>query len=245
MTGDPPTPPAIADLTTRYALPDASSQALTVLVDRLAADPRAPISALDRERALDRHIADSLAALDLQPVRDARLVADLGSGAGLPALVLAAANPHAAVRAVESREGKCAWIAELALAAGLRNVEVVCHRAEEWPDGIGRHDLVTARALAAQPVVLEYAAPLLAPGGHLVEWRGRRDEDDEARGDAAAGELGLTREGVRRVTPFPGARARHLHVFRKTAATPPGFPRRAGVAAKRPLGSGAAVPGRR
>ena len=143
----------------------------------------------------------------LTVVRSARTVADLGSGAGLPGLVLAAVLPGAEVRLVESQQSKCAYVGSLATALRLTNVRVVCARAEEWSEGLAGHDLVVARALAPQPVVLEYAAPLLALGGSLVEWRGRRDAEEEARGLRAAELLGLRREEVRRGRPvLRGAR---------------------------------------
>jgi 16S rRNA (guanine527-N7)-methyltransferase len=117
----------------------------------------------------------------------------------------------------------------------LGAVEVVHARAEEWRDGLGACDLVTARALAALPVLAEYAAPLLASGGTLVAWKGRRDPREEADGAAAAAQLGLELVEVRPVKPWSAARDRHLHVLRKVAATPDRFPRRPGMAAKRPL----------
>jgi 16S rRNA (guanine527-N7)-methyltransferase len=95
---------------------------------------------------------------------------------------------------------------------------------------------VTARAVAALPVLVEYAAPLLRAGGALVAWKGARDPDEEAAGAGAAAALGLEVGAVLHVKPFPEARERHLHVFRKIAPTPAGFPRRPGMAAKRPLG---------
>jgi len=94
---------------------------------------------------------------------------------------------------------------------------------------------VTARALAALPVLCEYAAPLLAEGGSLVAWKGAVGDDEAADGLAAAAELGLEAVGVRAVTPYAGARDHTLHVFRKVAPTPPRFPRRPGIATKRPL----------
>jgi 16S rRNA (guanine527-N7)-methyltransferase len=93
-----------------------------------------------------------------------------------------------------------------------------------------------ARALAPQPVVLEYAAPLLRIGGVLVDWRGRRDRERERQSAAAIQQLGLRSVQLRRTAPFEGARDRHLHVFEKVAITPARFPRRAGIARKRPLG---------
>jgi 16S rRNA (guanine527-N7)-methyltransferase len=85
-------------------------------------------------------------------------------------------------------------------------------------------------------VLVEYAAPLLTADGVFVAWKGARDRDEEERGARAGERLGLAVRDVLRVEPFEGARDRHLHVFRKIAPTPPGFPRRAGRAAKRPLG---------
>jgi 16S rRNA (guanine527-N7)-methyltransferase len=94
---------------------------------------------------------------------------------------------------------------------------------------------VTARALAALPVVAEYAAPLLRMGGTLVAWKGRPDPAETADAAAAAAALGLEVVEVVRVKPHPAARHRYLHVLRKVAPTPPRFPRRPGAAAKRPL----------
>ena len=105
-------------------------------------------------------------------------------------------------------------------------------------DGIGAHDVVTARALAALPVLCEYAAPLLADGGVLVAWKGAVDEDEAAAGAAAAELLGLEPAEVLPVQPYPAAERRTLHVFRKVAPTPERFPRRPGMAVKRPLASG-------
>ncbi len=227
----------LAPLVDRYGLTAAASSALATLLGRLAADERAPTSISGAPDALDRHIADSLVGLDLPAVRDSSVAADLGSGAGLPGLVLAAALPGLRMNLVEAQQSKCAYIAALVAAMELGNARVVCRRVESWKEGLGAHDLVVARALGVQSLVLEYAAPLLALGGKLVEWRGARDPQEEARAARAASELGLRPVEVLAVVPFPGARSRHLHVFEKIAPTPPGFPRREGVAARRPLGA--------
>jgi 16S rRNA (guanine527-N7)-methyltransferase len=72
-------------------------------------------------------------------------------------------------------------------------------------------------------------------GGVLVDWRGRRDADAESQAACAAETLGLRLLEIRRTEPYEGARDHHLHVFEKVAETPSRFPRRAGVARKRPL----------
>lgn len=209
---------------------------LKQILELLAADPTAPTTVREPEQAVDVHIADSLSGLDLEAVRQASAIADLGAGAGFPGLVLAAALPHAHVALVESVGRKCAFLERAIAAAGLGNATVVCARAEEWRAGLGTLDLVTARALAPLAVIAEYAAPLLRVGGSLVAWKGARDAAEEADAAAAARQLGLQRVEVRHVRPFPAAEHRHLHLYSKVEDTPPRFPRRAGSARKRPLG---------
>ena len=199
---------------------------------RALADPLAPTSVHEAAAIREVHIADSRAGLELQEVREARRIADLGIGAGLPGLVLAVELPEAEVVLVESVRKKCAWIEATAERLGLGNVQVVCARAEEVHEVF---DVVTARALAALPVLCEYAAPLLGDGGVLVAWKGAVDGAEDADGLAAADVLGLRREEVRAVSPYSGSERRTLHVFRKVAPTPGGYPRRPGMAVKRPL----------
>jgi 16S rRNA (guanine527-N7)-methyltransferase len=205
---------------------------LDALLEALA-DPAAPTSIHDRRRARDVHVADSLSALDVPEVREAGRIADLGSGAGPPGLVLAIALPNAEVTLVESAGKKCAWMEATVERLGLVNVRIACARAEELEDD--PFDVVTARALGSLPVLCEYAAPLLREGGVLVAWKGAVEEGEEADGLAAAEILGLERATVLAVTPYPGSERRTLHVFRKTGPTPPRYPRRPGMAAKRPL----------
>jgi 16S rRNA (guanine527-N7)-methyltransferase len=225
----------LEELAARYGIAAAGRDALAQLLDVLATDPTAPTTVTAVEEAVDVHVADSLVALDLELVRDARVLADLGSGAGFPGLPLAVALPDAKVVLVESVGRKGAFIARCIEAMGLTNATVAAVRAEEWRDGIGACDLVTARALAPLHALMEYAAPLLREGGALVAWKGRRDQAEESDGRAAAAKLGMAIEEILPVAPFPDASSRHLVVARKIAPTPPGFPRRPGMARKRPL----------
>jgi 16S rRNA (guanine527-N7)-methyltransferase len=228
----------LAELCERYGLTGLQMAQLSQILTELASDPHAPTTVRDRDTALQVHLADALVALELTEVRSAKTIADLGAGAGFPGLALAVALPRCSVALVESQARKCAFIERVVAAADVQNARVVCARAEEWPEGGGANDLVTARALAAQPVVLEYAAPLLRMGGMLGDWRGRRSEAEEDAAGAAAGELGLRLVEIRWVEPYAGARDHHLHVYRKVSETPGRYPRRAGMASKRPLGTG-------
>jgi 16S rRNA (guanine527-N7)-methyltransferase len=226
----------IEELGRRYGLSDAAKAQLKVLLEYVAGDPAAPTTVTDRAGILRDHLADSLVGLQLSEVRDATRIADLGAGAGFPGLPLAIALPAAHVSLVESNGRKCDFIARAVRACALGNAAAVHARAESWTEGVQTCDLVTARALAPLAVVAEYAAPLLRMGGSLVAWRGRRDREDEAAGARAAMELGLAPSAPIRVAPYPGALHRHLHTLHKVAATPERFPRRPGMARKRPLG---------
>ncbi len=230
-------PPALTDLARRYGLSAAQRSQLAALLEVLERDRQAPTSARAAERAIDVHLADSLVAAELDELRAAQALVDLGSGAGLPGAVLAVALPGCEVRLLESQRRKCAFLEGLVEAAELTNAEVVCARAEQWPEGREQHDVATARALAPQAVVLEYAAPLLRVEGVLVDWRGRRDPAEEQAALRAAELLGLERRAVVAVTPYLGATDLHLHVWAKRRPTDARFPRRAGVARKRPLGA--------
>jgi 16S rRNA (guanine527-N7)-methyltransferase len=210
---------------------------LAALLGVLESDEHAPTTIREPERAALVHVADSLTALELAPVRAAGTIADIGSGAGFPGAPLAIALPSAQVNLLESQRRRCEFLRRACAAAGIENGNVIWARAEEWHEGISSQDVVVARALAAQPVVLEYGAPLLRVGGSLVDWRGRRSPVEELAGQRAAGELGLERVEIRKVAPFEGARDHHLHLFVKVAETAERFPRRAGLARKRPLGA--------
>lgn len=227
---------ALGRLASRYGLGEGQRRRLAAVLARLAEDDRAPTTVREAERALDVHVADSLVALDLGVLRSAGAIADIGAGAGFPGLPLAVALPDSSVALVESQARKCSFIEGVLQAAGIGNAQVVCARVEEWPEGLEAHDAVLARAVGPQAVVLEYAAPLLKVGGRLIDWRGSRDAAEERACAAAAGQLGMELEEIRRVEPFEGVRDHHLHVYVKRRETPDRFPRRAGMARKRPLG---------
>ena len=188
-------------------------------------------------------MADSLSGLEVPSLASARRIADVGAGAGFPGLVLAVALPRTRVDLIESVGRKAAVIDRLIQAAKVVNARSVVARAEDWarlPVALGggreAYDAVTARAVASLPVLVEYAAPLLRLSGVLVAWKGRVGADELRLGRGAADEVGLALEDVLSVKPFRSARDRSLYVFRKVSPTPERFPRRAGMAVKRPLG---------
>lgn len=225
----------LKEIAREHRLPARAVERFDTVLRVVAEDPTAPTTVTDPAAGADVHIADSCDGLALDVVRDARAIADIGAGAGFPGLVLAIALPSAQVTLIESVGKKCEFIARVIAAADIPNATPVHARAEGWPAGIGIHDVVTARALAPLTALVEYAAPLLREGGHLVAWKGVRDAGEEADGAAAARETGLELVEVRAMAPRVGADARHLHVFRKAAPTPSRYPRREGMARKRPI----------
>ena len=223
----------VQTLASRYALNAPATERLRALLRLLTEDPLAP-TAVTAGHAVNDHLADSLVALEFEQVRSAQTLADLGSGAGLPGLPLAIALPEATVHLVESAARKCSFLKRAVEECELQNVEVVHARIEQWAASV---DLVTARALAPLEVVVEYAAPLMRVGGTLVVWRGQRDPGAEHAAAKAAEILGIEIGDVHAVHPYRGVRNRYLHLMSKVMETPSRFPRRPGIAAKRPLGS--------
>jgi 16S rRNA (guanine527-N7)-methyltransferase len=145
-------------------------------------------------------------------------IVDVGSGGGVPGIPLAASLPDREVTLLEAIGRKCDFLREWA----QPNVRVVQGRAEEQEtDAYG---VAVAKALAKPPVAAEWCLPLVRPGGAVVLWVGPSvDTERVARvAGQVGGELAETREG--------------LLVLRKVRSTPHGFPRRTGVASKRPLG---------
>ena len=227
-----------AELSERFGLPEGSSERLVELLGLLEAEPSSVTSVREPAEAAEIHVADSLAGLEVPALRTAGRIADIGAGAGLPGLVLAIALPQAEVTLIESVKGKAGFIERAAAQLGLANVSVEAVRAEEAVPQTG-YDVVTSRALGPLPLVLEYSAPLLRPGGVAVAWKGAREPAEEAAGRSASDELGLSEprwipvdEGLIR-----GARDRHLVISEKIGPTPERYPRRPGIARKRPLGS--------
>jgi 16S rRNA (guanine527-N7)-methyltransferase len=227
----------LAELSERFGLPEGAAERLERLLDLVAAEPSAITSVRDPERGVDVHVADSLVALELGQVRAAGRIADLGAGGGFPGLALAVALPQTTVALVESVGRKCAFLEAASRALGLENVEVVNARAEAWGAGLEAQDAVTARALAPLPVLLEYAAPLLRRDGALIAWKTSLAPGEQADAAAAAAGLRMSPPIGVPVQPFHGAQNRCLYLSSKVGSTPNGYPRRPGMARKRPLGA--------
>ena len=172
----------------------------------------------DPDEARRVHVDESLAALDAVQRFEGPIV-DVGSGGGAPGIPLAAALPDREVMLLEANGRKCAFLREAA--REFPNVTVVQGRAEEQETD--RFGVAVAKALAPPPVAAEWCLPLVAPGGAAVLYVG-------PSADASAVSRVSERLGGAAVEETPG-----LLVLPKLEPTPAGFPRRPGVAKRRPL----------
>lgn len=165
------------------------------------------------------HVDESLAALKVLRRFDGPIV-DVGSGGGAPGIPLAAALPECEVTLLEANARKCAFLRDVA--HEFPNVIVAQGRAEQQETD--RFGVAVAKALAPPPVAAEWCLPLVRSGGAVVLFVGpSADADAVSRVSKQVG--GGPAEEI------PG-----LLVLHKVEPTPPGFPRRPGVARKRPLG---------
>ena len=186
----------LGELRARYDLTTSQVGQLRCLLEVLASDPLAPTSVTKPLAAIDVHLADSLTALDVDGVREARRIADLGSGAGFPGLPLAAALPHAHVSLVESAVAALRVPrARARRPRGWGTSAWSCGRAEAWAGDTAAHeqDVVTARAVAPLDVLCEYAAPLLRarrPARRVARAPGRRGGGRRRAGGSRLGPRG-------------------------------------------------------
>jgi 16S rRNA (guanine527-N7)-methyltransferase len=197
------------------------------------------VSARSIESIWPLHVCDSLS---LQPLIDAARsasLADLGSGAGLPGAVVACARPGVVVTLIDATRKKTAAVQRICRAAGLVNVEVRWGRAEELAHDRRlreRFDAVTARAVGALPVLGEWAAGYVRPGGFGWFFKSLHAAEAEIAEAAAAAECCGWRFLEARAYELPPPHGRRCHVvYARTAPLPRGLPRPTAQIARGPL----------
>lgn len=226
---------SLPDLFPQFARPDRWAPLLRRHAGLLAAAP-VRATAVTGVAAVTRHYAESLEAFRLAGAPEEGAVVDVGSGGGFPGLVVAAVAPALEVHLVEARRRRAELLAALAEELGLARVTVHAARAEEAGRGPLRDgaELVLARAVAPLPVLLEYCAPLAAPGALVAAVKGSRGEAELARSGTAMSALACEFAGMEAMRAAISPTMRVLR-FRKLGPTPARWPRRPGMPAKRPI----------
>jgi len=187
---------------------------------------------------LVKHFFDSLSLLSVYDREEARVL-DIGAGAGFPGLPLRIVRPHWRVVLLEATGKKVTFLRHMIELLRLNGVEAIQGRAEELAHERayrGAFDMVTARAVAALPVLLEYAAPFCRVGGRMVFPKKGDLVGELAQGNAAARRLGaVLKDDV--AVRLPGlADGRRLLVYEQVRPCPQQYPRSGSVMAKKPLG---------
>ena len=185
-----------------------------------------------------KHFLDSFScALAWSSLPPRRLI-DVGTGAGFPGIPLRILYPGLKLTLVESVGKKAMFCEHIVRLLGLDGVEVIKGRAEDVgcsPEHRERYDWAVARAVANLPVLSEYLLPLVRIGGHALAMKG---ESGPAEAQAAEKAMKMLGGKLKQVIPvnLPGiADERYLILMEKSAATPPRYPRKAGMPMKRPL----------
>lgn len=187
-----------------------------------------------REKGIILHIEDSLSVLEEYDMADGRFL-DIGTGGGFPGIPLAIATGMQCVL-IDSIAKKALAVEEMVKKIGLdQQVDVIAIRSEDYAKEVGAcFDLVVSRAVAALPVVEEFASPLLKQGGKFIAMRGRVDQADYEASLKAADLLGLELESKRKFL-LDEKYERTILLFRKRSPSKVNLPRRNGMAQKHPL----------
>lgn len=209
----------------------------------------------DEEEIIEKHYADSLLILTEQIAPGASLC-DVGCGGGFPSFPLAIARPDLEITAIDSTAKKIRYINETAEKIGVKNLKAYCARAEEAaasapPASLDkeiaalkmreRFDVVTARAVAALPVLCELCLPFVKVGGIFVAMKARSAEEELNSSENAVKELGGETESVKKLTlrttgkTENGDMERTMIIVRKKEHTPSNYPRTFAAIKKKPL----------
>lgn len=181
------------------------------------------LTAIDEpEEVYEKHILDCL--LPLQHVSLYGTVCDVGSGAGFPGLVWAAARPECAFTLIEPTAKRCSYLEECVRTCELANVEIINARAEDQAL-ISREsfDIVTARAVANLTVLSELCVPLVRVGGLFLALKGAKGEEELGEAQFALKTLGCDKPEL--ITMELPSGARTLILARKIHKTPSSYPR--------------------
>ncbi|MBT6069012.1 16S rRNA (guanine(527)-N(7))-methyltransferase RsmG [Candidatus Peregrinibacteria bacterium] len=191
-----------------------------------------------KEDFFNKHIFDSVKILEYLDFSNVGTLLDIGSGGGIPGIPLAIELPNATVTLLDSTEKKMKAAKEILKEIGVENVKTAVGRIEELghdPNFRESFDVVTARAVAPLPTLLEYALPFVKVGGHFIAYKSKNYSEELAICDEALKLLGGKLIATHEYTLPADSGERVYLVFEKIKETPEKYPRRIGVPKKSPL----------
>ena len=176
-----------------------------------------------------KHIIDSLVGIPHIP-EGAKLL-DIGTGAGFPSMPIAISRPDLKVEAIDSTEKKIIFVNQSAKELGVSNIKAISIRAEEMPKD-NKYDCVVARAVAALPILLELAMPIINVGGLFIAYKATEDELKDS-----ANALKVLNSKVEKTVSLtlPNGDNRCLIIIKKLGETPSKYPRNYSQIKKKPL----------
>ena len=192
----------------------------------------------DENGIIQRHFIDSLSCLQSGIFNIEATVIDIGTGAGFPGIPLKIVRPDIQITLVETIGKKAKFLELVCRELGLKGIRVISERAEVLGrDELYREqfDIVMSRALAKLPVALELCIPFIRPGGYYLVMLGEDRVEQKHSTPFALQELGAKMVQDIELHALPGKSIHSLCLFQKTASTPPRYPRKPGIPAKRPL----------
>jgi 16S rRNA (guanine527-N7)-methyltransferase len=198
------------------------------------------LTRVPKEHAVGRHILDSLSLFSAATLSEGVRVLDVGTGAGLPGVVIKIVRPDARVTLLDSHGKTMEFLKETCQTLGLTGMQFKQRRAEEWahlPEAREQFDWVVARALARMPVLVELMLPYVRLGGAALALRSEHEWEAIEAVSGTAHFLGARMTAVRiAFNTEEGQTSRYIACFRKEQPTPKEYPRRWAIIQQQPLG---------
>lgn len=190
------------------------------------------------EEVVTKHFLDSLSLVMAVEPGDLETVMDVGTGAGFPGIPLKIAFPNLRITLLDSLKKRVDFLNEVIVKLDLKGIRAVHGRAEDLGKESKyreKYDLCVSRAVAALPLLAEYCIPFVGEGGLFISYKGKDAEEECKKADHAVGILGGVITDMILFSLPQTDQERALIVIEKEERTPRSYPRKAGIAAKKPL----------